>query len=180
MSNDEQNVSVVGMNEVGIYSIGFKTVDRFGKSVVLYDVPFTVPENLFDSYIKQLVNNPESPYYYGFDNRFIYKIGVINQRDLSVHLSTVPDVVNTVEYYQSKQLRQYHQTLLALNTMPKGYYKMSVEQKQEIQERIDNAIIDYVNKYVFPDIDFSKIDKNGERYKSIVNDVLQLSSDVKS
>lgn len=168
-------VTHVGLDRLGIYVIGLKTTDKNGRPVTIYDEPFIISELNCKNFVSQQMNNPSFPYYYDFDNRFLFCVGYISQSDMHTHINLVPEVIGTLQSYVSKSLRKYQQTLQTLNYCPKGYFRMSEQQKKEIQEQLDTAIIEYVEKYVIPDIDTSNIDKHSDVYKESLNQILSLT-----
>lgn len=178
---DEKNVNTdqLGMSDLGIYVIGKRGTSLVdGKIYTVYDEPFVISELKCKSFMQNLVNTPGSDYYYDHDDKFLFKIGSINSNNMMVHQCLVPEVIQPLTNYISNSLRKYHQTIHALNYMPQGYYKMSKEQKEDIQQRIDDAIIDYVTKYVLPDIDVSDIKpsiKSSPDFKDALNKLIDVT-----
>lgn len=177
---DEKNVNTdqLGMSDLGIYVIGKRGTNMEGKLFAIYDEPFVISDLKCKSFMQNLVNTPGSDYYYDYDDKFLFKIGSINSNNMMLHKSVAPEVIQPLTNYVSSSLRKYHQTIRALNYMPQGYYKMSKEQKEDIQQRIDDAIIDYVTKYVIPDIDVKDIKpsiKSSPDFKEALNKLLDIT-----
>lgn len=104
-----------------------------------------------------LVNDVGSKYY-GHESDFILnKVGDFNQETGEVENHFVERVA-FLDFYIDNNQRKLQTIIKVLNYLPQGYFKMPMEQKQAIQEKIDCAITEYVANYVIPDLDVSKFD----------------------
>lgn len=172
---DEKNVKneSIGMSQLGIYAVVLKqNVD--GKIINIYDEPFIVPQLKVKGFMQNLVNNPSSPYYDDLKDKFLVEVGSIDSLTMKTHIHSVPEYVGILTDYIKLNLRRYHQTIQVLNYMPKGYYKMSAEQQQDIQSKIDEQITEYVTKYVIPELDLTSIDKNSPDFKNKISELMKL------
>lgn len=131
--------------EIGVYTI-YDTVLKE------YDLPICIPVSKLSDYMSLLINDVSSRYY-GHESDFILnKIGIFDKNTGEVQLHFVERVCLLDSYIDVKK-RKLQTIIQTLNYLPTGYFKMPVEQKQAIQEKIDSAIKTYVENYVVPDID---------------------------
>lgn len=138
--------------EYGVYTV-YDTVLK------VHDFPVTLPVSKLDDYYKLVVNDVTSKYY-GKESDFILnRIGTFNQESGEIVLHFVERIC-MLDTFIDKQKRHLQTIVQVLNYLPSGYFKMPDEMKQSIQERIDSATMEYVSKYVIPDLDVSNFDMN--------------------
>lgn len=138
--------------KIGVYSI----YDCVFKQ---YDLPLSIPLCRLDDYMSMLVNDVNSKFYGHESDYILNKIGDFNQNTGEIELHFV-ERVSILDKYINQEKRKLQTIVQVLNYLPSGYFKMPLEQKQAIQEKIDSAITEYVASYVIPDLDFSKFDIN--------------------
>lgn len=136
--------------KIGVYTIYDSVLKQF-------DIPLAIPVTKLYDYMAMLVNDVGSKYY-GHESDFILnKVGDFNQETGEVENHFVERVAFLDSYIDNNQ-RKLQTIIKVLNYLPQGYFKMPMEQKQAIQEKIDCAITEYVANYVIPDLDVSKFD----------------------
>lgn len=155
---------------IGVYTIYDSVLKQF-------DIPLAIPVSKLNDYMAMLVNDVSSKYY-GHESDFILnKIGDFNQETGEVENHFV-ERVSLLDSYIDNNQRKLQTIIKVLNYLPQGYFKMPMEQKQAIQEKIDCAITEYVSNYVIPDLDVSKYDtrKINDIYKHYdeYNDLLKV------
>lgn len=146
--------------KIGVYTIYDSVLKQF-------DIPIAIPVNKLYDYMAMLVNDVGSKYY-GHEIDFILnKVGDFNQETGEVENHFV-EKVSYLDSYVDNNQRKLQTIIKVLNYLPQGYFKMPMEQKQAIQEKIDCAITEYVANYVIPDLDVSKFDtkKVNDIYKN--------------
>lgn len=141
--------------EIGIYTIYDTVLKQF-------EAPISIPTNKLYDYMSLLVNDVQSRFYGHESDYIVNKIGVFNSDTGKVDLHFV-ERVSILDSYIDKDKRRLQEVLQVLNYLPSGYFKMPVEQKQVIQEKIDNAVTEYIANYVLPDLDVSRFDTNKVR-----------------
>lgn len=125
-----------------------------------------------------LVNDVNSKYYSHENNYILNKIGDFNQDNGEIEQHFIERIA-ILDKYVDNNKRKLQTIIQTLNFLPTGYFKMPVEMKQDIQEKIDKSITDYVANYVVPDMDINsttsklikKLQSENENLKK------QLSSD---
>lgn len=136
--------------KIGVYTIYDSVLKQF-------DIPLAIPVNKLYDYMAMLVNDVGSKYY-GHESDFILnKVGDFNQVTGEVENHFV-ERVSFLDAYVDNHQRKLQTIIKVLNYLPQGYFKMPMEQKQAIQEKIDCAITEYVANYVIPDLDVTKFD----------------------
>lgn len=164
------------LNEYATFCILSKLPDLEGKIHTFYEDLFTIKKQDLKSYMFRLLNDVQSPYYVDYDNKFLAELCSIDaDNDCAIHCNTVPNILCTIDKYISKNMRRYQQTIQVLNYTPQGYYKKSVEEKKEIQQKLDDTIKDYVVKYVAPDF----ADTINSQQSQAIKDILSSSDTVK-
>ncbi len=138
--------------EIGVYTIYDCVLQQ-------YDIPLSIPVSKLYDYMSMLVNDVGSKYYGHESDYILNRIGTFNSDTGEIDLHFI-ERVSILDSYIDKQKRRLQTVIQVLNFLPSGYYKMPVEQKQVIQERIDNAVTEYVSNYVLPDLDVSCFDTN--------------------
>ncbi|WGL31043.1 hypothetical protein [Dipodfec virus UOA04_Rod_680] len=138
--------------DIGVYSIYDSVLKQF-------DAPISIPQSKLYDYMNLLVNDVQSKFYGHESDYILNKIGDFNSETGEIELHFI-ERVSLLDSYIDVNKRRLQTILQVLNYLPTGYYKMPVEQKQVIQERIDNAISEYVAQYVIPDLDVSQFDTN--------------------
>lgn len=135
---------------IGVYTVYDTVLKQF-------DSPISIPLNKLDDYMKLIVNDVSSRYY-GHESDFVLnKIGVFNQDTGEIECHFV-ERISFLDSYIDKYKRNLQTIVRTLNFLPQGYFKMPIEQKQSIQEKIDCSITEYVANYVIPDLDVSQYD----------------------
>lgn len=140
--------------KVGVYTIYDCVLKQFG-------APISIPVSKLNDYFNMLVNECSSPYF-GHESDFILnKIGDFNQEtgEIEQHFIERVCVLDTFVNSNKRNLQTIIQTL---NYLPTGYFKMPAEQKELIQEQINESVQNYVKNYVVPDLDISS-----EKIKSL-------------
>lgn len=136
--------------KIGVYTIYDTVLKQF-------DIPIAIPVTKLYDYMAMLVNDVGSKYY-GHESDFVLnKVGDFNQDTGEVENHFVEKVA-LLDSYIDRNQRNLQTVIKTLNFLPQGYFKMPMEQKQAIQEKIDCAITEYVANYVLPDLDVSKFD----------------------
>lgn len=136
--------------KIGVYSIYDTVLKQF-------DLPLSIPETKLYDYIAMIVNDVSSKYY-GHESDFILnKIGDFNTETGCVETHLI-ERINLLDAYIDNSQRNLQTIVSVLNYLPQGYFKMPMEQKQAIQEKIDCAVTEYVANYVIPDLDVTKFD----------------------
>lgn len=147
--------------EYGVYVV-YDTV------LQTYDLPVIIPTNKYYDYFNIIVNDVQSKYFNHEDDYILYRTG---SYDVNTGIiSNQPEQkINVLSYFINHSKRKLQTIIQTINYLPSGYFKMPAEQKQSIQDKIDDAIVKYVSDYVVPDMDFnvikerlSKSDKSDE------------------
>lgn len=145
--------------EIGVYTV-------YDTQLKQFEIPICLPVFRFDDYFKLLVNDVQSKYYEHESDYILNKIGRFNQDTGEIELHFV-ERISTLDKYIDLDKRKLQTVVQVLNYLPCGYFKMPVEQKQAIQDKIDEATMKYVSEYVLPDLDVSKFDM--KKIKDIYN-----------
>lgn len=176
-SVNELSKGSINTMEIGVYTIYDCVLQKF-------DIPISIPVSKLYDYMSMLVNDVSSRYY-GHESDFILnKVGNFNSDTGEVENHFI-ERVSILDTYIDKNQRKLQTIIKVLNYLPSGYFKMPMEQKQDIQDKIDCAITEYVANYVIPDLDVSKFDtrrvqdiyKNYETYSHMVDLNKQKHSD---
>lgn len=153
--NKALNEASTNTFKIGVYSIYDSVLKQF-------EAPISIPVNKLYDYMTLLVNDVQSRFYGHESDYILNKIGDFNVDTGEIELHFV-ERVSILDSYIDKDKRRLQEVLQVLNYLPSGYFKMPIEQKQVIQERIDNAVTEYVANYVLPDLDVSRFDTNKVR-----------------
>lgn len=142
---NEPSVKSVDTLQIGVYTI---------YDIVLkqYESPFSVQENKLTDYMSLMVNDVQSRFYGHESDYIINKIGSFDNETGEIQLHFV-EFVAMLDSYIDNSKRKLQTIIQTLNFLPSGYFKMPLEQKEDIQQKIDSAINDYVSNYVVPDLD---------------------------
>lgn len=133
--------------EIGIYTVYDCVLKQFTP-------PVSIPKQKVTDYYTMLVNDVQSPYYNHESDYILNEIGSFNVESGEIEQHFIERVCILDTFIDPK--RRNLQTLLqTLNFLPTGYFKMSAEQKESIQAKIDVAVQKYVENYVVPDMDIS-------------------------
>lgn len=132
---------------IGVYVIYDSVIKQF-------DLPICIPVSKLDDYMQILVNDTSSKYYLHESDYILNKIGDFNQDTGEIEQHFV-ERISTLDKYIDSQKRNLQTIIQTLNFLPTGYFKMPMEMKQSIQDKIDKCIKDYVVNYVVPDMDVS-------------------------
>lgn len=136
--------------KIGVYTIYDCVLKQF-------DIPLSIPVSKLYDYMCILVNDVSSKYY-GHESDFILnKIGDFNIETGEVENHFI-ERISILDSYIDNNQRKLQTIIKVLNYLPQGYFKMPMEQKQDIQEKIDCAITEYVANYIIPDLDVKKFD----------------------
>lgn len=141
--------------EIAVYTI-YDTVTK------QFDLPFSIPQVKLYDYMSHIVNDVQSKFYGHESDYILYQIGIFDQ-SLGDVINQEMTKVNLLDFYIDKQKRNLQTVIQVLNYIPAGYYKMPELKKKHIQEKIDNAVTEYVTNYVLPDLDVSKYDMSKVR-----------------
>lgn len=133
--------------KIGVYTIYDCVLKQF-------DIPIAIPISKLYDYMNLLVNDVSSKYYNHEADYILNKIGDFNTETGEIEPHFI-ERIQTLDKYIDTQKRKLQTVIQTLNYLPTGYFKMPVEQKQAIQEKIDNAITKYVEDYVVPDMDIN-------------------------
>lgn len=149
--NNSQNESKLLKDtlKLGVYTI----YDCVSKQ---FDCPISIPVSKVDDYFTILVNDVNSKYFLHENDYIINKIGDFNSDTGEIELHFI-ERVSTLDKYIDNQKRKLQVIIQTLNYLPQGYFKMPEEMKKSIQESIDISIKNYVENYVIPDMDVSKV-----------------------
>lgn len=135
---------------IGVYSI-------YDTALKTYEAPFSCPVSQLDNEMSMLVNTMGTKYY-GHETQYLLgKIGDFNQETgkCEIHFT---ERVAFLDKWISQSVRDRQLIISTLNTLPVGYFSMPEEFKKDIQTKIDNAIKDYVNTFVAPNMETVKQD----------------------
>lgn len=151
MSNKIENIekNVSESTTIAIYTVYDCVLKQFS-------APVSLPKTKVNDYYTMLVNDVQSPYYNHESDYILNEIGTfdINTGEIELHFIERVCVLHTFIDQKRRQLQTLVQTL---NYLPTGYFKMPAEQKELIQENINKATQEYVEKYVIPDLDINSI-----------------------
>lgn len=147
--------------QIGVYTIYDCVLKQF-------DIPIAIPVSKLYDYMNLLVNDVNSKYYNHESDYILNKIGDFNTETGEIELHFIQRV-QILDNYINNEKRKLQTIIQTLNFLPTGYFKMPVEQKQAIQEKIDYSIAKYVEDYVIPDMDInsSKITQLENKIKSL-------------
>lgn len=147
--------------QIGVYTIYDCVLKQF-------DIPIAIPVSKLYDYMNLLVNDVNSKYYNHESDFILNKIGDFNTETGEIELHFI-ERVQILDNYIDNQKRKLQTIIQTLNFLPTGFFKMPVEQRQAIQEKIDNSIAKYVEDYVIPDMDInsSKITQLENKIKSL-------------
>lgn len=149
-SVDEKNVVESNLS-VGVYTIYDCVLKQF-------DSPFSIPVTKLNDYLVLLVNDVQSKYYNHENDYIVNKIGDFNADTGEIEVHFVERVC-TLDKYIDEKKRTLQTLIQTLNYLPSGYFKMPDEMKKDIQDNINNAVNDYVSKFVIPDLDVNTVKK---------------------
>lgn len=135
--------------EYGVYVV-YDTVTQ------IYDLPVIIPVNKYYDYYNLIINDLNSKYYNHEDDYVLFRIGNYDTNNGIIE-NIAPQKLNSLSFFINQSKRNLQTIIQTINFLPHGYYKMSSEQKQSIQEKIDDSIVKYVSEYVVPDMDFKTI-----------------------
>lgn len=141
----ESRTDVSSSLEYGVYTIYDCVLKQF-------EPPFCLPKSKLGDYLLTYINDTSCKYYNHEGDFIVNKIGDFNQETGEVESHFVERIC-TLDKYIDDRKRKLQTIIQTLNFLPSGYFKMPVEQKQAIQEKIDLAIKKYVEDYVIPDMD---------------------------
>lgn len=146
--------------EIGVYTIYDCVLQKF-------DIPIAIPVSKLYDYMSMIVNDVTSKYYGHESDYILNKVGNFNSDTGEVENHFI-ERISILDSYIDNAQRKLQTIIKVLNYLPSGYFKMPMEQKQDIQEKIDCAITEYVANYVVPDLDVSKFDtkKVNDIYKN--------------
>lgn len=130
---------------IGIYTIYDCVLKQFGQ-------PISIPVSKIDDYFIFMVNDVNSPYYGHESDYVVNKIGDFKQDTGEIEQHFIERIC-TLDKYINTNKRNLQTIIQTLNYLPSGYFKMSAEQKDVIQQQINNAVNRYVENYVVPDMD---------------------------
>lgn len=147
------------LGKIGVYCIYDTILKQYGN-------PFSVNVVDLDRYINIMINDVQCQYY-GRETQFIlYQIGEFDF-EKGIISAINPKLINNLDYYVNQKDRNLQIIIQTLNYLPKGYFKMSDEQKSDIQKQIDDCIYKYISNYVVPDLDTDKIKVTDELKQAI-------------
>lgn len=147
--------------KIGVYTIYDCVLKQF-------DIPIAIPISKLYDYMNLLVNDVNSKYFNHESDFILNKTGNFNTDTGEIEPHFI-ERIQTLDKYIDNHKRKLQTIIQTLNFLPTGYYKMPVEQKQAIQEKIDNTITKYIEDYVIPDMDInsSKINQLENKIKSL-------------
>lgn len=145
--------------KIGVYTIYDCVLKQF-------DIPIAIPVSKLYDYLNLLVNDVNSKYFNHEADFILNKIGNFNIETGEIESHFI-ERIQTLDNFIDNQKRKLQVIIQTLNYLPTGYFKMPLEQKQVVQEKIDNAITKYVADYVVPDMDITSKSK-GESLKESV------------
>lgn len=162
--------------KIGVYTIYDCVLKQF-------DIPIAIPVSKLYDYMNLLVNDVNSKYFNHESDYILNKTGDFNTETGEIEPHFI-ERIHTLDKYINNEKRKLQTIIQTLNYLPTGYFKMSSEQKQAIQYKIDNAITKYVEDFVIPDMDInsSKINQLENKIKSLEdeNNNLKLRIDIGS
>lgn len=141
------NEQVNSTTDIAIYTVYDCVLKQFS-------APVSLPRQKVTDYYTLLVNDVQSPYYGHESDYILNEIGSFNIETGEIEPKFIERIciLDTFIDYKRRNLQTLLQTL---NFLPTGYFKMSAEQKEAIQNKIDIAVQKYVENYVVPDLDVS-------------------------
>lgn len=146
IEKNAQNVSN-NLSVIGVYSIYDCVLKQF-------QAPICVPKSKVKDYFTLLVNEVQSPYYNHESDYILNEIGIFNQDTGEIEMHFV-ERISLLDSFIDEKKRNLQTILQTLNYLPTGYFKMPTEQKELIQQNIDEMTKKYVENYVVPDLDIS-------------------------
>ena len=170
-TEEKKVVSINSTNTFSNLGIGVYTV--YDTVLQQFEPPVCLPNSKVRDYFSIIVNDVASRYYNHEVDYIIYKIGDFKS-DTGEILNCLIERLSGLDSYIDNEKRKLQTIVQVLNFLPSGYFKMPDEQKKVIQERIDEATIEYISNYVIPDLDLSQFDtskvvdiyKNYDKYIS--------------
>lgn len=141
--------------KIAVYTI-YDTVTK------QFDLPFCIPQVKLYDYMSHIVNDVQSKFYGHESDYLLFRIGYFDQ-DTGDIIKEDLFKLCLIDFYVDNQKRNLQTVIQVLNYIPAGYYKMPELKKKHIQEKIDNAVTEYVTNYVLPDLDVSKYDMSKVR-----------------
>lgn len=138
--------------KIGVYTIYDCVLKQF-------DIPIAIPVSKLYDYMNLLVNDVNSKYFNHESDYILNKTGDFNTETGEIEPHFI-ERIQTLDKYIDNQKRKLQTIIQTLNYLPTGYFKMPVEMKQDIQDRIDRSITDYVANYVVPDMDINSASDN--------------------
>lgn len=112
-----------------------------------YELPFVMQEAKLKDFMSQIVNEVSSSYYSNPSLFNLCKLGTFDTSTGNILQSTV-DVVCKLDTYIDENRRRVQECIRTLNYLPTGYFKMPKEIQEDIQQKIDEAIKQYVKDFV--------------------------------
>lgn len=138
--------------QIGVYTIYDCVLKQF-------DIPIAIPVSKLYDYLHLLVNDVNSKYFNHESDYILNKTGDFNTETGEIEPHFI-ERIQTLDKYIDNQKRKLQTVIQTLNFLPSGYFKMPVEMKQDIQDKIDKSITDYVANYVVPDMDINSTSDN--------------------
>lgn len=136
----KEDVKVESTLEYGAYVV-FDTVLK------QYSAPFVCPVNELGKTISELVNNVHSVYFGHEDDFVLYRNGTYSVDTGEINYLT-EEKLGHLSSFVDQHTRDVQTCIQTLNFLPTGYFKMSKEQQEVIQEKIDEAIKFYTKTFI--------------------------------
>lgn len=159
----DKTATVSSNLKIGVYTIYDCVLKQF-------NAPICVPISKLNDYFIMLINDCNSPYYNHEVDYILNKIGDFNQETGEVEQHFVERIC-TLDTFINNNKRNLQTIITTLNYLPSGFYKMPQEQKEVIQQQINDAVKSYVENYVVPDLDISS--EKIKSLESIIDDYEQ-------
>lgn len=156
--------------EIGVYSIYDCVLKQFAP-------PISIPVSKVNDYFTLLVNDDKSPYFNHECDFILNRIGTFNQDTGEIELQFL-ERISILDTFINQNKRNLQTIINTLNYLPTGYYKMPQEQKEVIQQQINDAVKKYVENYVVPDLDVSS--EKIHQLEDIISDYEERLNIVKS
>lgn len=154
-------------NEKVAESLSEKVYVVYNSDINVYEKPFVCRESELSDICSMLVNNVESKYYNSPTSYDVYCIGDFDSFSGQISSCTRHFITN-LGYCVDEFKRRVQICIQTLNYLPIGYYKMSKEEQAPIQDKINNALSEYIEMFVKENPDLlSQADKSSQALNGV-------------
>lgn len=114
-----------------------------------YGAPFILPKSKHAENMRLLVNDVASQYYNHENDYILYEVGLYDDKIGRILYEDKLEIGH-LDIFIDYHMRDIQTCIQTLNYLPTGYFRMDKEMQASIQERIDEAIHYYTEKFVKP------------------------------